>query len=175
MLNAPRSDPGRWKPCELFAVRTGCSPEGDCPRVLTGFMGSSSRASPGHSVTDGLPLLGERSPTNPHTHTHTHTHWPKETESQSWSRIGCQGGCDPNPRDSWALDPNFAPAACKRVSCPPPAAGGETLPEWIESPGLSTHAHCKDEIQSVASLQQAFIGHCLLALQGTTGIVAACQ
>ncbi|CAM5124957.1 unnamed protein product [Natator depressus] len=27
----------------------GCSPEGDCPRVLTGLMGSSSRASPGHS------------------------------------------------------------------------------------------------------------------------------
>ncbi|XP_074827604.1 uncharacterized protein LOC141998647 isoform X2 [Natator depressus] len=53
MLNAPRSDPGRWKPCELFALRTGCSPEGDCPRVLTGFMGSSSRASPGHSVTTG--------------------------------------------------------------------------------------------------------------------------
>ncbi|CAM5104426.1 unnamed protein product [Natator depressus] len=57
MLNAPRSDPGRWKPGELFALRTGCSPEGDCPRVLTGFIGSSSRALPGHSVTPGQQLL----------------------------------------------------------------------------------------------------------------------
>ncbi|CAM4639514.1 unnamed protein product [Caretta caretta] len=51
MLNAPRSDPGRWKLCELRVLQTGCSQKGDCPRVLTGFMGSSSRALPGDSVT----------------------------------------------------------------------------------------------------------------------------
>ncbi|CAM4671122.1 unnamed protein product, partial [Caretta caretta] len=32
---------------------TGCSQKGDCPRVLTDFMGSSSRASPRDSVTTG--------------------------------------------------------------------------------------------------------------------------
>ncbi|XP_073182676.1 uncharacterized protein [Lepidochelys kempii] len=51
MLNAPRSDPGRWKQCELCVLKTGCSQKGDCPRVLTGFRGSSSRASPRDSVT----------------------------------------------------------------------------------------------------------------------------
>nr|XP_048688853.1 kunitz-type protease inhibitor 2 isoform X3 [Caretta caretta] len=51
-LNAPRSDPGRWKLGELCVLKTGCSQEGDCPRVLPGFMGSRSRASPGGSVTE---------------------------------------------------------------------------------------------------------------------------
>ncbi|XP_074825561.1 uncharacterized protein C20orf96 homolog isoform X2 [Natator depressus] len=55
MLNAPRSDPGRWKLCELCVLKTGCSQKGDFPRVLPGFVGSSSRASPGDSVTAGIP------------------------------------------------------------------------------------------------------------------------
>ncbi|CAM4716017.1 unnamed protein product [Caretta caretta] len=39
MLNAPRSDPGWWKLCELCVLQTGCSQKGDFPRVLPGFIG----------------------------------------------------------------------------------------------------------------------------------------
>ncbi|CAM5104719.1 unnamed protein product [Natator depressus] len=54
MLNAPRSDPGRCKLCELGVLKTVCSQKGDFPRVLPGFVGSSNRASPRDTVT--LPL-----------------------------------------------------------------------------------------------------------------------
>ncbi|XP_073206944.1 uncharacterized protein [Lepidochelys kempii] len=58
MLNAPRSDPGRGKPGELCVLQTGCSERGDFPRVLPGFVGSSSRASPRDSVTWGHQVSG---------------------------------------------------------------------------------------------------------------------